>query len=94
MIVNLNVLCKVALNDFGKVIWLSQIDSLPEEMKQNNPEIVTAIKNQIDSEDCVEAELWAIMNVFGPYLNPANSPFRSTTIQLDKNPNFGNYFNN
>ena len=90
MVVNLRVMCKVALNDFGKVIWLSQIDSLPEELRTE--QVVSEIKSQIDSEGCVEAELWTIMNIFGPYLNPANMPFRSTTIQLDKNPNFGNYF--
>lgn len=88
MIVNLNCLCKVQLSELGKVIWLSQVDSLPEEIKQQHPEIAQTIRNQIDKDDCVEAELWAIMNVFGQYMNPDRSPFRSTCIQLDKNPNF------
>ena len=90
MIVNINTLCKVELNDFGKAIWLSQVDSLPENMKTE--EIIDAIKSKIDSNDCVEAELWVIMNVFGPYINHANIPFRSTTIQLDRNPKIGNFF--
>lgn len=91
MIVNLNTMCKVKLNELGKVIWLSQIDSLPEDVK-NNPEVVTNIKNRIDKEGCVELELWGVMNLFGPYLSPVKSPFVSTTIEINKNPNFGNYF--
>ena len=88
MIVNLNVMCKVELNDFGKVIWLSQIDDLSEEVKQNNPEIVESIKNKIDAHGCIELELWGIMNVFGRYISPVKSPFVSTTIELHKNPDF------
>ena len=90
MIVNLNTLCKVQLNDLGKVIWLSQIDNLPDEMK-SNPEIIANIQNKIDSDDCIEMELWGIMNVFGQYLSPVKSPFTRMTIEINKNPNFGNF---
>ena len=92
MVVNLNVLCKVQLNEIGKQIWLSQIDSLPEEVRTAHPEIEATIKSQIDDNDCVECELWGIMNVFGPYISPASSPFKVFTIELNKNPNFGNFF--
>lgn len=92
MIVNLNAMCKVQLNEVGKQIWLSQLEALPEEVLKSHPEIIQTIRNQIDENDCVEAELWAIMNVFGQYISPQASPFRSTTIELNKNPNFGNYF--
>lgn len=88
MVVNLNVMCKVQLNELGKVIWLSQIDELPEEVKQNKPEIVDAIKNKIDADGCVELELWGIMNVFGPYMSQTRMPFAKATIELHKNPNF------
>ena len=88
MIVNLNTLCKVKLNELGKVIWLSQIDNLSEEVKNNKPEIAEAIRNKIDDEDCVELELWGIMNIFGPYMAPVNSPFARSTIDINKNPNF------
>lgn len=91
MIVNLNVTCKVQLNELGKVIWLSQADNLSDEVKQNNPELVAAIRNKIDENDCIELELWGIMNVFGPYLSATGGPFTRTTIELNKNPNFGNY---
>ena len=91
MIVNLNVMCKVRLNDFGKVIWLSQVDSLPEDIKSNRPDIVAAIKNAIKEDNTVETELWSIMNIFGPYMTPTSMPFDTTTIELNKNPNFGNY---
>lgn len=92
MVVNLNVLCKVRLNDYGKQIWLAQINQLPEEVLQSQPEIADSIRNQIDENGCLELELWAIMNVFGPYISPVKSPFRVTTLELNKNPNFGNYF--
>lgn len=92
MVVNLNVLCKVQLNKIGKQIWLSQIDSLPEEIRTDYPEIEATIKSQIDENDCVECELWGIMNVFGPYISPESSPFKVFTIELKKNPNFGNFF--
>ena len=93
MVVNLNTLCKVKLSELGKAVWLAQIDTLPEDAK-NNPEIVANIQNKIGSDDCIELELWAIMNVFGRYVSPVNSPFRTTTIEINKNPNFGNYFTN
>ena len=91
MISNLNVLCKVQLNDLGKKIWLAQIDRIPAEVLQNQPDIVTNIQNKIDENNCVELELWAIMNIFGPYVSPVNSPFTRTTIELKQNPNLGNY---
>lgn len=85
-------MCKVQLNEVGKMIWLSQVDDLPKEVLEAHPEIAQTIRNQIDENDCLEAELWAIMNVFGQYISPQTSPFRTTTIELNKNPNFGNYF--
>ena len=92
MIVNLNTLCKVRLNDNGKKIWMSQIDELPEEVKTEHPEVVANIKNKIDADGYVELELWAIMNVFGYYMSPLTNPFATDTIQISKNPNFGNHF--
>ena len=92
MIVNLNTLCKVQLNDQGKKIWLSQIEELPEDIRKDHPEIVQSIKNKIDSDNCVEIELWGLMNLFGPYISPVTSPFTTTTIEINKNPNFGNFF--
>lgn len=91
MIVNLNVMCKVKLNELGKAIWMSQVDSLPEDMKSNRPDIVAAIKNTIKEDNTIETELWTIMNIFGPHMNPTSLPFDTTTIELNKNPNFGNY---
>ena len=91
MIVNLNTMCKVRLNELGKVIWLSQVDQLPDDIKKSNPELVAHIKNQITSDNTLEAELWTIMNVFGPYLNPASMPFRVATLEINKNPNFGKH---
>lgn len=88
MIVNLNALCKVQLNDLGKQIWLSQIDALPDEIKKTRPDIIAGIKGKIDGDSCIELELWAIMSCFGPYISQTTLPFTSTTIQLDKNPNF------
>ena len=90
MIVNLNVLCKVKLNELGKVIWLSQVDSLPEDIKNNRPDIIAAIQNAIKDDNTVETELWTIMNIFGPYMNPASMPFETATLELNKNPKFGN----
>ena len=91
MIVNLNVMCKVRLNDFGKVIWLSQVDSLPEDIKNTRPDIVAAIKNAIKEDNTLETELWSIMNIFGPYINPKSMPFDTATIELNRNPKFGNH---
>lgn len=88
MIVNLNVMCKVRLNELGKVIWLSQIDSLPEEVKQNQPEVVEQIRSKIDTDGYIELELWGIMNVFGQYVSPVQSPFESPVLDIYKNPNF------
>ena len=90
MIVNLNVMCKVQLNDLGKVIWLSQIDAIPEDIQKEHPEVVSAIKNSIDEQDCLELELWKIMNIFGRYIGQVDSPFKVNTLELNKNPNFGN----
>lgn len=91
MIVNLNVMCKVKLNELGKAIWLSQVDFLPEDIKKDRPDIVASIKNAIEDDNTVETELWSIMNIFGPYMNPTSMPFDTTTIELNKNPDFGNY---
>ena len=88
MVVNLHTLCKVQLNQLGKAIWLSQIELLPEELKNTNPELIEAIKTAVDSEGCVQTELWSIMNIFGPYMSPQSMPFVTTTVELDRNPNF------
>ena len=88
MIVNLNVLCKVQLNELGKVIWISQLDELPEEVVDSRPDIVAEIHNKIDENDCIEMELWRIMNIFGRYISDKSSPFTRCTIELNKNPNF------
>lgn len=91
MIVNLNTMCKVKLNDLGKVIWVSQIDTLPENIVKERPDIVTAIKQAIKEDNTVETELWNIMRVFGPFLSEASMPFEFTTIEINKNPNFGKH---
>ena len=88
MIVNLNTICKVKLNELGKVIWISQIDQIPEDIKKTRPDLLEHIKNQIDSEGILEAELWTIMNIFGQYVSPSSMPFSTATIELDKNPRF------
>lgn len=90
MIVNLNCLCKVQLNDFGKHIWLQQIEELPEELRKEHPEIVEAITAQIKPDDTITLELWSIMNVFGPYMSQLRHPFKVTTVELLKNPIFNN----
>ena len=92
MIVNLNTMCKVRLNDLGKKIWLSQIDALPEEILKSQPQIADTIRDKIDKDDCVEIELWGLMNLFGPYITPVMHPFANLTIEINKNPNFGNFF--
>lgn len=92
MIINLNTLCKVKLNEFGKNVWLSQIDEIPDEIKQSHPEVVETIKNKLDENGYVELELWAMMNLFGHFLSPVESPFEINTFEINKNPNFGNYF--
>ena len=91
MIVNLNVMCKVKLNELGKVIWMSQVDSLPEDIKKNRPDIIASIKNAIKEDNTVETELWTVMTIFGPYMNPTSMPFETATIELNKNPKFGNH---
>lgn len=91
MIVNLNVMCKVQLNEAGKQIWLSQTNGIPEEMLQAHPELPDTLSKMIDENNCLEAELWTIMNVFGPYISQIGIPFTKSTIELNKNPNFGNF---
>ena len=91
MIVNLNVMCKVQLNELGKAIWMSQIDALPPEVQEQHPEVVSAIKNSIDEHNCLELELWKVMNIFGRYISQVDSPFKVNTLELNKNPNFGNF---
>lgn len=88
MIVNMNVKCKSTLNDLGKQIWLSQFHSLPDEMKEAHPEILKNLENAIDEYDRVEMTLWETMMLFGPYLSMTQSPFASTTLELNKNPDF------
>ena len=90
MIVNLNVMCKVQLNELGKSIWMSQINNIPEDVKASHPDIVDVIEKSIDEYDCVEAELWGIMGLFGPYISQTQSPFRVNTFELKKNINFKN----
>jgi hypothetical protein len=92
MIVNLNCLCKVYLNDLGKQIWLAQLEQLSSEIKKDHPEIEKTIKSAIQPDDSIELELWTIMNVFGPYTSLVTCPFKTVTMELNKNPNFGNYF--
>ena len=91
MIVNLNTMCKVQLNEVGKQIWLAQTEGIPEETLKAHPELPETLKNMIDETDCLEAELWTIMNVFGPYISRIGIPFTRSTIELNKNPNFGNF---
>ena len=86
MIVNLNVMCKVKLNELGKVIWLSQVDSLPEDIKNDRLNIVASIQNAIKDDNTLETELWSIMNIFGPYITLSLCPLilqqlNSTRIQ-------------
>lgn len=88
MIVNLNIMCKVYVNEIGKQIWLSQINSIDEETRQKHPEIESTIRSMLKEDDSITSELWTIMNVFGPYISMATSPFKITTIEVDKNPNF------
>ena len=88
MIVNLNVMTKVQLTAEGKQLWLAQIDQLPEEVKTTRPDIVETIKQRVDDNNILEIELWALMSIFGPYITPNSIPFTSTTIELNKNPNF------
>ena len=92
MIVNLNCQCKVYLNDMGKKIWFSQLEAIDPELAQAHPEIAETIKSMVKDDDSLSAELWTIMDVFGPYISMVTCPFKSTTIELNKNPDFGNYF--
>ena len=57
-----------------------------------HPEIAETIKSMIKEDDSLSTELWTIMNVFGPYLSMVTCPFKTVTIELNKNPNFGNQF--
>ena len=88
MIVNLNCLCKVRLSEFGKVIWMSQIDSVSEDTKKTNPQVIESIKNAIDPYGFISLQLWVLMTVFGPYMYSTSSPFASQTIDLLGNPKF------
>lgn len=88
MIVNLNVKCKVTLNELGKQVWLSQFHSLPDEFKAAHPEILTTLEKAIDENGRVETTLWETMMLFGPYLSMTQSPFDSPTVELNKNPDF------
>lgn len=88
MIVNLNVKCKVILNELGKKVWLNRFHYLSDEFKEAHPEILDALESAIGKDDSVEAPLWEIMSVFGPYLSMTSNPFNSTTIELQKALNF------
>lgn len=91
MIVNLNTICRVQLSELGKMIWLSQIDSLStslEDQLEGQQELIEAIKSSIDENDCLELELWKIMNIFGRYISPQQSPFLLNTINLKRGPIF------
>ena len=92
MIVNLNTMCKVQLNETGKKIWLRQIEELPQEVIDTYPDVVETIKNKVDMNGFLEIELWSLMNLFGQFMSPVTCPFVSTTIELNKNPNFENHF--
>lgn len=92
MIVNLNCNCKVQLNELGKQIWLSQLEGLPEELLQAHPDLPEAIKKKIQDDDSLECALWEIMAIFGPYISMDYIPFKTQTIELSKNPDFGNFF--
>jgi hypothetical protein len=88
MIVNLNVKCKVTLNELGKQAWLSQFHNLPDDFKEAHPEILTTLEGAIDKNNDVEAALWEIMAIFGPYFSMTQSPFDRPSIELNKNPDF------
>lgn len=83
---NLNALCKVQVNDFGKRVWKMQIDLLKEDVKKNNPLIVEGIERAIDENGFIEMELWKFMMIFGPYMSPVKTPFETTTIELRPKP--------
>ena len=81
MVVNLNVLCKVQLNEIGKQIWLSQIDSLPEEVRTAHPEIHIGwysgrakLSKEIDIANFDYIKL-------GPYIEAKGGLNKSTTNQ-------------
>ena len=86
MVFNLNALCKVQLNDFGKKVWKSQIEWMEEDVKKNNPLIVEEIRNKVDENGFIEIELWKFMYLFGSYMTPLKTPFETTTIQLRPKP--------
>lgn len=85
---NFNALCKVKLNDFGKKVWLSQIELIDEEVKEKNPLIVEEIKNKIlcSPDGIIEMELWKFMNLFGSYMSPTRTPFAETHIDIRHKP--------
>lgn len=93
MVVNLNVLCKVHLNETGKQMYNNLINQLPEELFQHNPNLFSILNQRISPEGYFEGPLWEVMSIFGSYLSQTTSPFTSTCIELQKNPDFGNYFN-
>ena len=88
MIVNLNILCKLQLNDYGKQVWLSQFECLPDDIKQSRPDILETLKSAIDDNGVVQTTLWEAMAIFGPFITMTNSPFASPTVQLMRNINF------
>jgi len=93
MIVNLEVLCRVKLNEAGKQIWNAYLSKLPENFKEEHPQVYTELKNRVDADGYFESALWEVMQLFGPFISQHGTPFEVNTLDLDKNPNFGNYFN-
>ena len=92
MIVNLNCNCKVILNDKGRTVWRSVIEQLPEQLVASHPDIVKSLEKRVSSEGVFEAPLWEIMQIFGPFISQVETPFHINTLELNHNPNFGNYF--
>ena len=88
MIVNLNCLCKVHLTDVGKQIWLQQLEGIPEEFIQAMPDLPQQIKDAIKEDDTLELPLWQVMNLYGQFISDKSLPFKTTTIEINKNPDF------
>ena len=52
------------------------------------------LKNRVDEDGFFTSALWEVMQLFGPFINQHGTPFEVNTLELAKNPNFGNYFKN
>ena len=89
MIVNLNTMCTVQLNDFGKQIWEQYIEAvLPQDANQAES-IRMTLKQKVNEQGELTLELWAIMNIFGSVLSQTSMPFAKMTVTLSVNPMFG-----